>query len=69
MEGPFKGHAPTGERVEFLAMAIFHVDEEMRVEKVEFFYERGDFLAGFLKGAPTDGASATSSRCPFMANK
>ncbi|XP_010916130.1 pathogen-related protein [Elaeis guineensis] len=69
MEGPFKGHAPTGERVEFLGMAIFHVDEEMKVEKVEFFYERGDFLAAFLKGAPTDGASGTSSRCPFMANK
>ncbi|KAG1334927.1 putative Pathogen-related protein [Cocos nucifera] len=69
MEGPFKGHAPTGERVEFFGMAIFHVDEEMRLEKVEFFYERGDFLASFLKGAPTDGASATSSLCPIMANE
>ncbi|XP_010916129.1 pathogen-related protein [Elaeis guineensis] len=68
MEGPFKGHAPTGEKVEFQGMAIFHVDVEMRVKKVEFFYERGDFLAGFLKGAPTDDASATTSRCPFAAN-
>lgn len=25
MEGPFKGHAPTGDMVEFYGMGIFHV--------------------------------------------
>ncbi|XP_072999223.1 pathogen-related protein-like [Typha latifolia] len=69
MEGPFKGHAPTGELVEFIGMAIFHVDDEMKIEKVEFFYERGDFLSEFLKGAPIDHSMpATISGCPFMGN-
>jgi hypothetical protein len=35
----------------------------MRVEKAEFFYERGNFLAGFLS-APASEAAA--SGCPVM---
>ncbi|XP_073008868.1 pathogen-related protein-like [Typha latifolia] len=64
MEGPFKGHAPTGELVEFIGTAIFRVNDEMKIERVEFFYERGDFLSSFLKGAPIDGTSA--SGCPLI---
>ncbi|XVF32286.1 hypothetical protein REPUB_Repub17cG0068800 [Reevesia pubescens] len=37
-EGAFKGHAPTGELVEFYGIAIMEVDEEMKVVRVEFFY-------------------------------
>ncbi|CAL9198335.1 unnamed protein product [Musa hybrid cultivar] len=62
MDGPFQGHPPSGELVEFFGIAIYHVDDEMKVEKVEFFYERGDFLASFVKGAP----AASGSRCPVM---
>lgn len=29
MEGPFKGHAPTGEMVEFFGMAVFEVSQLM----------------------------------------
>ncbi|KAJ8476894.1 hypothetical protein OPV22_020621 [Ensete ventricosum] len=66
MEGPFHGHTPTGDVVQFIGVGIFHVDDGMRVEKVEFFYERGDFLAGFLKGGPSESAAASGSRCPIM---
>ncbi|URE42947.1 pathogen-related protein [Musa troglodytarum] len=52
MDGPFQGHPPTGQLV----------DDEMKIEKVEFFYDRGDFIASFLKGAP----AASGSRCPVM---
>lgn len=69
MEGPFKGHPPTGERVEFHGMAIFHVDEHTRIEKVEFFFDRGTLLGGFLSGGSRDNPSATSSGCPFMEKK
>ncbi|ONM30925.1 pathogenesis-related family protein [Zea mays] len=48
MEGPFKGHPPHGQRVELFGVCIFHVDEDMKVDKSEYFYERGNFLAGFL---------------------
>uniref|UniRef100_A0ACD5VZL3 Uncharacterized protein n=1 Tax=Avena sativa TaxID=4498 RepID=A0ACD5VZL3_AVESA len=65
MEGPFKGHPPHGQRIEFFGVCIFHVDEEMRLEKVEFFYERGNFLASFLS-APDSAAAASASGCPVM---
>ncbi|XP_044963474.1 pathogen-related protein isoform X1 [Hordeum vulgare subsp. vulgare] len=63
MEGPFKGHPPHGGRVEFFGVCVFHVDEDIKVEKAEFFYERGNFLASFLT-APA--ASASASGCPVM---
>ncbi|KAI4963649.1 hypothetical protein ZWY2020_011255 [Hordeum vulgare] len=63
MEGPFKGHPPHGGRVEFFGVCVFHVDEDTKVEKAEFFYERGNFLASFLT-APA--ASASASGCPVM---
>ncbi|KAK9269950.1 hypothetical protein L1049_025523 [Liquidambar formosana] len=67
MEGPYKGHAPTGEMVQFYAMAIFEVDEHMKVIKVEFFYDPGELLGGLLKGASTDISSEeASSSCPFL---
>ncbi|KAF8411674.1 hypothetical protein HHK36_004232 [Tetracentron sinense] len=70
MEGPFKGHAPTGEMVELYGMAIFELDEEMKIVKVEFFYDRGELLGGLLKGAACSDNSAdeTSSGCPFLRN-
>ncbi|XP_020158973.1 pathogen-related protein [Aegilops tauschii subsp. strangulata] len=65
MEGPFKGHPPHGQRVEFFGVCIFHVDEEMKVAKVEYFYERGNFLAGFLS-ASASATTAPASGCPVM---
>ncbi|CAL4950794.1 unnamed protein product [Urochloa decumbens] len=65
MEGPFKGHPPHGQRVEFVGVCIFHVDEEMKVEKSEYFYERGNFLASFLS-PPDAAASGSGSGCPVM---
>ncbi|TVU22382.1 hypothetical protein EJB05_32073, partial [Eragrostis curvula] len=67
MEGPFMGHPPHGQRVEFFGVCIFHVDEEMKVEKTEYFYERGNFLASFLSPPAANGAAASgSSGCPVM---
>ncbi|KAL9366620.1 hypothetical protein Peur_037819 [Populus x canadensis] len=34
-EGPFKGHAPNGEKVEFYGSGVLNVHESMRVEDVE----------------------------------
>ncbi|XP_077249832.1 pathogen-related protein-like [Tasmannia lanceolata] len=69
MEGPFKGHAPTGEMIEFYGFAIFEVDESMKAGKVEFFYDPSDVLGGLLRG-PTIDASETSQnptlQCPFL---
>ncbi|KAE8735034.1 Pathogen-related protein [Hibiscus syriacus] len=69
-EGPFKGHAPTGELVEFYGIAIIQVDENMRIGGVEFFYERGELLGGLVKGAAIDDTSAqeAASSCPILRN-
>lgn len=69
MEGPFKGHAPTQERVEFYGVAIFKVDAEMKIENVEFFYDHSEFLGGFLKGERKDKDSMIYSACPLMHGK
>ncbi|CAI9115657.1 OLC1v1016628C1 [Oldenlandia corymbosa var. corymbosa] len=70
MEGPFKGHSPTGELVEFFGMAIFEVDEQSnKIVKVQFFYDPKQLLEGLVKGDKIgDELKATaSSTCPFMA--
>ncbi|PRQ24838.1 putative NTF2-like domain-containing protein [Rosa chinensis] len=72
MEGPFKGYAPTGELVQFFGIAIFRVDEQMRIVKVEFFYDPAELLGGLTKGAKIEncgGNGATKSSCPILRNK
>ncbi|KAJ7965425.1 Pathogen-related protein-like [Quillaja saponaria] len=68
MEGPFKGHAPTGEKVEFYGMAIFELDEHDKVVKVEFFYDPAELLGGLLKGPVIDDSAegAATSSCPLL---
>ncbi|KAJ7965421.1 pathogen-related protein-like [Quillaja saponaria] len=70
MEGPFKGHAPTGEKVEFYGMAIFELDEHDKVVKVEFFYDPAELLGGLLKGPVIDASAegAATSSCPVLRN-
>ncbi|KAJ6724557.1 PATHOGENESIS-RELATED FAMILY PROTEIN [Salix viminalis] len=48
-EGPFKGHAPTGEKVEFLGLEVLQVDESLRAEEVEIYYDAAELFGGLLK--------------------
>ncbi|KAM6566836.1 hypothetical protein CsatA_025964 [Cannabis sativa] len=68
MEGPFKGHNPTGEMVQLFGMSIFELDEQEKIVKVEFFYDRGELLGGLLKGSRSDSSISQdeASTCPFM---
>ncbi|KAF3445551.1 hypothetical protein FNV43_RR10727 [Rhamnella rubrinervis] len=70
MEGPFKSHAPTGELIELFGMAILELDESKRIEKVEFFYDRGELLGRLIKGETLVGNddSEAASSCPFLKN-
>jgi hypothetical protein len=43
---------------------VIQVDEEMKVEKAEYYYERGNFLASFL--SPPAASAASASGCPMM---
>ncbi|KAL0403813.1 UNVERIFIED_CONTAM: Pathogen-related protein [Sesamum radiatum] len=67
MEGPFQGHAPTGELVEFFGTSIIQM-ENSKVVKVEFFFDRGELLAQLIKGEKIDESPTNvPSACPFMA--
>lgn len=74
-EGPFKGHAPTGDMVQFYGMGILKVDESLRVEDAEIYYDPAELFAGLLKGSLVSSNqdeandSSTTSRCPFHNQK
>ncbi|GMI77085.1 hypothetical protein like AT1G78780 [Hibiscus trionum] len=69
MEGPFKGHAPTGELVQIYGISIVEVDEEMKILKKEFFLDRGELLGGLMKGAKLgSGTDQVALNCPFLRN-
>ncbi|KAK8312609.1 hypothetical protein V6Z12_D01G054500 [Gossypium hirsutum] len=67
-EGPFKGHAPTGETVEFYGIATVKVDEGLKVEEVEVYYDPAQLFGGLLKAPPISISSSPThhaSACPF----
>ncbi|CAN0921504.1 Pathogen-related protein [Linum grandiflorum] len=68
MEGPYKGRPPTGKMIQFFGMAVFEVDEHMKIIKVEFFMDRGELLAGILDGTglTSSEVAAQGSKCPVM---
>ncbi|CAA0815883.1 pathogenesis-related family protein [Striga hermonthica] len=69
-EGAFKGHGPTGELVQFYGVGVLKVDESLRAEDVEIYYDPAELFAGLLKGPSLAGqASGAPSdiMCPFMA--
>ncbi|RDY08723.1 hypothetical protein CR513_07025 [Mucuna pruriens] len=69
MEGPFKGHAPTGDKIEVFGMAIFTLDENSKIVKVEFFYDPAELLGGLLKGPDFEGSVEDAvASCPILKN-
>ncbi|XP_054799930.1 pathogen-related protein-like [Prosopis cineraria] len=67
MEGPFKGHAPTGEKIELYGIGIFTLDEDEKVMKVEFFYDPAELLGPLSKGPVSDASDEDAvSSCPIM---
>ncbi|XP_054814746.1 pathogen-related protein isoform X1 [Prosopis cineraria] len=71
-EGPFKGHPPTGKMVQFYGLATLKVDESLRAEEVEVYYDPAELIGGLLSRThttvpinETSKSSATSQGCPF----
>ncbi len=54
-DGQFKGYSPTGEVVEVVGVSVAHVNEELKIEILEHYFDR----AGFLQ------ALTSHSKCPF----
>ncbi|XP_024011267.1 pathogen-related protein isoform X1 [Eutrema salsugineum] len=71
-EGNFRGHAPTGDLVQFLGLGVLKVDEFLRAEEIEIYYDPGELFGGLLKGNPISETKTTDSGdkaekqiCPF----
>ncbi|XP_019098945.1 PREDICTED: pathogen-related protein-like, partial [Camelina sativa] len=60
-EGTFKGHAPTGEMVQFLGLGVLKVDESLRAEEIEIYYDPGELFGGLLKGPPISETKTTDT--------
>ncbi|OIT01861.1 PREDICTED: pathogen-related protein [Nicotiana attenuata] len=74
-EGPFKGHAPTRDMVQFYGLGIMKVDESLRAEDVEIYYDPAELFAGLLKGPPISEPNIqqqehsndnTTTQCPYQ---
>ncbi|KAL5564886.1 hypothetical protein UlMin_028050 [Ulmus minor] len=65
-QGPYKGLAPTGELVQFYGFATLKVDDSLKVEDAEVYYDPGELFAGLLKGKPISTQDSSSSlACPL----
>jgi len=70
MEGPFKGHKPTGEIVQFTGIAIAKVDEGLRIVEVEVYYDPAELCGGLLRGGLEESYGEYkkgTEGCPFYA--
>ncbi|KAJ1377075.1 NTF2-like domain superfamily [Sesbania bispinosa] len=65
-EGPFKGHAPTGKMVEFYGLGTLKVDNSLKVEEVEIYYDPAELIGDLLsETGDNTKTSASSQGCPF----
>lgn len=62
-EGPFKGHSPSGELLQFYGVGIMKVDESLRAEEIEIYYDPTELFGGLLKG--TQISTSGVEKCPF----
>ncbi|KAL7605696.1 hypothetical protein Lser_V15G16385 [Lactuca serriola] len=59
--------------IDFYGMGILKVDESLRAEDVEIYYDPADLISKLLKGelisqeenAATDAPPANTANCPF----
>lgn len=55
--GPYKGFAPTGQRIEMFGMTVARVADDLRILEVEHFYDNSKFLGQLTGGCPIHRAA------------
>lgn len=54
-EGAYKGHKASGEIIEVIGMSLARVTDDLKIRRVEHYFDTKDFLGGLTK----------NSRCPM----
>jgi hypothetical protein len=55
--GPYKGHAPTGEKIELFGMSVARCSDDLKILSVEHFYDNHLFLRQLVSGCPVTGGN------------
>jgi hypothetical protein len=50
--GPYKNHAPTGEKVEIFGVSIARVNDDLKIVNLEHFFDNSSFLSTLATGCP-----------------
>ncbi|MEA5568733.1 SnoaL-like polyketide cyclase [Anabaena sp. UHCC 0399] len=50
--GPYKEHAPTGDTVEVVGVSIARVNDDLKIETLEHFFDNSSFLNKLTTGCP-----------------
>lgn len=69
MEGPFKGHAPTGAVVDSIGICVAKVDENLKIVELEVYYDSAAFPGGLTKGPKAESYTVYqkgTEGCPYL---
>ncbi|HEY9708643.1 MAG TPA: ester cyclase [Oculatellaceae cyanobacterium] len=64
-KGSYKGYEPTGETVEIVGMSLARVNEELKIESVEHFFDTNAFLEKLTGGKKQVVGEKLETGCPF----
>ncbi|ONH59286.1 SnoaL-like polyketide cyclase [Frankia sp. CcI49] len=62
--GPYKGNAPTGERIELFGVTVARVSEDLKLMETEHFYDNSLFLGQLVGTGATGSDEPGSPGCP-----
>jgi len=67
-KGEFYGHAPTNKVVELIGACIVDASPDLKVEKVQFFFDSKDFFKALYAGEKVSEhePGVTAAVCPFL---
>ncbi|MBW4505672.1 MAG: ester cyclase [Scytonematopsis contorta HA4267-MV1] len=64
-KGQYKDFAPTGETIEVVGISIARVNDELKIETVEHYFDTNAFLEKLTAGKKSGDNNKIESGCPF----
>lgn len=63
--GPYKDHVPTGEVVEVYGLSIARLNDDLKIESLEHFFDNSLFLEKLTTGQKQAAGENQATGCPF----